>query len=69
MVCTVLVAAILSFRSLYDPLVFRPGSELWHGMFSALYTGLVALPVGAVLLVLNPILGFYSGPTRRGIGR
>ena len=68
-VCAVLVVALLSLRSLYDPTDFRPGSALWHGLLSAGYTGLVALPVGAVLLMLNPILGFYSGPTRRGIGR
>lgn len=68
-VCTVLVVALLSIRSLYDPMDFRPGTALWHGLLSSVYTGLVALPLGTVLLMLNPILGFYSGPTRRGIGR
>jgi cell shape-determining protein MreD len=68
-VCAVLVVALLSVRSLYDPIEFRPGLALWQGLLSAGYTGLVALPLGMVLLMLNPILGFYAGPTRRGIGR
>jgi rod shape-determining protein MreD len=68
-VCAVLVVALLSIRSLYDPTEFRPGAALWQGLLSAVYTGLIALPLGAVLLMLNPVLGFYSGPTRRGIGR
>ena len=67
--CAVLVAAFLSLRALYDPMVWAAGRELWHGLLSAVYTGLVALPLGAVLLALNPLLGFYSGPARRGIGR
>lgn len=68
-VCAVLVTSILLFRSLYDPTEIRAGTELWHGVLSAAYTGLLGLPLGAVLLALNPLLGFYSGPTRRGIGR
>lgn len=69
LVCIVLVTALLTFRRLYDPLEFRAGLELWHGLLSSLYTGLIALPLGAALLVLNPLLGFYSSPSRRGIGR
>jgi hypothetical protein len=69
LVCAVVVIGLLSIRSLYDPIDFRPGLSLWQGLLSAGYTGLVALPIGMVLLMLNPILGFYAGPTRRGIGR
>jgi cell shape-determining protein MreD len=69
LVCAVVVVALLSVRSLYDPVDFRPGLALWQGVLSAGYTGVVALPLGMVLLMLNPILGFYAGPTRRGIGR
>jgi rod shape-determining protein MreD len=69
LVCAVVVVGLLSIRSLYDPIDFRPGLSLWQGLLSAGYTGLVALPIGMVLLMLNPFLGFYAGPTRRGIGR
>lgn len=69
LVCAVLVTALLTLRGLYDPLLHRAGTELWHGVLSSVYTGLIALPLGAVLLALNPVLGFYSGPTRRGLGR
>lgn len=55
----VVVVALLTARGAYDALVFGPAmAELGQRLGSAVYTGLVAFPLGAMLNVLRGVFRF-----------
>ncbi|MEZ6244232.1 MAG: hypothetical protein R3B57_14450 [Phycisphaerales bacterium] len=65
LVAGIVVVALFTIRGFYDPIVWRPGSQLGFRTLSALYTGLTA---AAMYLVLTPLAGafqFQSAPNAR----
>jgi hypothetical protein len=61
----IVVVAIFTARSWYDPLVeFQPIRELGSRVLSALYTAAIAVLLGPVLLYLAPLFRFQAADTR-----
>lgn len=64
------VTAIMTFRTIYDPLAWSPQHELLTRLGAAALTGLGAAVLALVLLPLSPLFGFAHGaPGRRGAPR
>lgn len=57
----VIVTALLTVRSFYDPIVVRPTDELLGGLISAMLTGASAFVMSFVLIPLTPMLGLPGG--------
>ncbi|MBX3363664.1 MAG: hypothetical protein KF866_02760 [Phycisphaeraceae bacterium] len=63
----VLVVAMMTLRTTYDPIVWRAGSELATRMGAAVYSGVAGVITAFALLPLTPILGL--GTTTGRVGR
>ncbi len=61
----VVVTAIFSIRHIAgDPTAWAPNAELGARLGSSVYTGILALPVSLVLIVLMPMFAFQYIPYR-----
>lgn len=61
----VVVTAVFTVRSFTgDPTVWSPAGELGSRLASSLYTGLLALPLGLLLLIFAPLFAFQFVPSR-----
>ena len=61
----VVATAIYTLRHLTgDPTVWSPSHQLWVRLASAVYTGVVALPVSLALILLMPVFAFQYIPYR-----
>ena len=67
MITQVIVVAIMTTRSFYDPIVWDTTAQIVHRTMGSLYTGVAALLMSLVLFPAAPVLGF--GQTRHQIGR
>lgn len=66
LVANIVVTAVFTVRSRYDPAVpFNASDELVWRLVSSLYTGLVGIVLGAVLLPMLGAMGLHIGPARR----
>jgi hypothetical protein len=68
LVITVVLVAILSIRSRFDPIVWDASQALLVHAASALYTGVVGIVVALALVPIAPLLGMPTQPQRR-VGR
>lgn len=67
-VAQVIAVALLAIRGTYDTIEFGPaGAELMQRLASALFTGVLAIPVFPALNAIRPILGFPE-PGRGSFG-
>lgn len=57
--------AIFTLRSAYEPLAWSASEQVFARLGSAMYTGLVAIPLALVLLPAAPLLGVPSPQQRR----
>ncbi len=64
-VAGVVVVALFTLRSFYDPVVWSPGRQLGVRFFSALYTGVSALALSLVLIPLGSAFQFPHAPGAR----
>lgn len=65
LVTSVVFVAVFSLRSRLDPIPWNATEALVVHASSALYTGLVGIPVALVLLPAAPLLGMPTHPQRR----
>lgn len=57
----VVYTAIVSLRHLTaDATAWNPSAELWSRLGSSVYTGLAAIPVSFVLILLMPLFNFHE---------
>lgn len=61
-IAQVVVVALTTLRSFYEPIVWSAGSELLLRLGSAVYSGLAAILLSLVLLPLSELLGFAHAP-------
>ncbi len=67
MLTHIVAAALLEFRSVYDPAVsFSAASELATRLGSSVYTAAIALPMGWVLRLFSPFFKFPQSGSSRG---
>jgi hypothetical protein len=67
-IAQICVVAIFALRTLYDPIAWNPTHEIITRGASALYTGLIALPLSLALLPLSSFFGL-PGPAGRRFQR
>lgn len=61
----VVVTAVFTIRSFTgDPTAWSPASELGARLGASLYTGLLALPLALILLMIAPLFAFQFVPSR-----
>lgn len=65
LVAGVVSVALITLRGLYDPIAFRPGSELAAHAGSAVYTGVAALLMSWPMFRLSGFLGLGPHAGRR----
>jgi len=64
-VAQIVVVAIYTLRSSYDPIAFMPSQQLIARMGTALMTGVLALFLGLALVPLAPFFGLPAAQQRR----
>lgn len=65
LVTTVVLVAILSIRSRFDPIVWDASQSLLVHAASSLYTGVVGIAIALFLIPISPLLGMPTQPQRR----